>query len=457
MFIQIYQLHGLLRSKDLELGLDEDTGGQIVYVLELAKALANLKEVTRVEIVTRLFNDKDHPGYTKPFENINQKLGIVRMPCGPYRYLKKVELIDYLDEFYENAEYYIKGEDYKPDIIHSNYFDAGYVCHKLSQKHNIPHVFSAHSLGKPKLAHLRSRSIPDDELNRTYKFEKRIAYEEEIISNARKLVINCLQEKEDQYSKYDITPDDKRFQVIFPGINPQIFKPFWEKSYLPDEICNKVNTKLNNIINNTFTEPDKPCILMLSRLEPKKNIFNMVECYADDRVLQEKTNLIIAAGKILDRSLLSPQQLKVLNNIETVIKNYKLEGKVLLLDEVDFGTEVPELYRIVGSKKGVFVDCDIADPLPHTIIEAALSGIPVVANETCALLSIISKGESELLVNVRKHHLLSGSILKLINNENLWHACSRNGVEAILQELTWDISAKKLFNIYKETIQYKTT
>ena len=34
-------LHGLIRSKNLELGRDADTGGQTQYVLELIKSLQN--------------------------------------------------------------------------------------------------------------------------------------------------------------------------------------------------------------------------------------------------------------------------------------------------------------------------------------------------------------------------------------------------------------------------------
>jgi sucrose-phosphate synthase len=33
-------LHGLFRSQELELGRDSDTGGQTLYVLELARSLA---------------------------------------------------------------------------------------------------------------------------------------------------------------------------------------------------------------------------------------------------------------------------------------------------------------------------------------------------------------------------------------------------------------------------------
>ena len=50
-------MHGLIRSKNLELGRDSDTGGQTQYVLELVKSLANTSEVDQVDLVTRLIND----------------------------------------------------------------------------------------------------------------------------------------------------------------------------------------------------------------------------------------------------------------------------------------------------------------------------------------------------------------------------------------------------------------
>ena len=56
-------LHGLIRSHDLELGRDSDTGGQTLYVLELVKSLANKSEVERVDLVTRLIRDKKVASY----------------------------------------------------------------------------------------------------------------------------------------------------------------------------------------------------------------------------------------------------------------------------------------------------------------------------------------------------------------------------------------------------------
>jgi sucrose-phosphate synthase len=54
MYIQLYSLHGLIRAKNLELGRDADTGGQVKYVLELAQALAEDPKVRKVDLLTRL-------------------------------------------------------------------------------------------------------------------------------------------------------------------------------------------------------------------------------------------------------------------------------------------------------------------------------------------------------------------------------------------------------------------
>ena len=67
-------LHGLIRSKNLELGRDSDTGGQTRYVLELVKSLANTSEVDQVDLVTRLIEDtKINKDYSKDIQGISPK------------------------------------------------------------------------------------------------------------------------------------------------------------------------------------------------------------------------------------------------------------------------------------------------------------------------------------------------------------------------------------------------
>ena len=45
LYILLFSLHGLIRSHDIEMGRDADTGGQIKYLLELAKHLGNRPKV----------------------------------------------------------------------------------------------------------------------------------------------------------------------------------------------------------------------------------------------------------------------------------------------------------------------------------------------------------------------------------------------------------------------------
>ncbi len=53
MYILLLSIHGLIRGHDLELGRDADTGGQTKYVVDLARALGERDDVSRVDLVTR--------------------------------------------------------------------------------------------------------------------------------------------------------------------------------------------------------------------------------------------------------------------------------------------------------------------------------------------------------------------------------------------------------------------
>ena len=57
LYIVLISLHGLIRGQHMELGRDADTGGQVKYVVELARAIATHPAVHRVELLTRLVQD----------------------------------------------------------------------------------------------------------------------------------------------------------------------------------------------------------------------------------------------------------------------------------------------------------------------------------------------------------------------------------------------------------------
>ena len=77
-------LHGLYRGHDLPLGHDGDTGGQTLYVHELALTQAARPEIARVEVLTRLIEAPGlSPDYARPEERVNAGFRIRRLRFGP--------------------------------------------------------------------------------------------------------------------------------------------------------------------------------------------------------------------------------------------------------------------------------------------------------------------------------------------------------------------------------------
>jgi mannosylfructose-phosphate synthase len=86
-------LHGYVASPP-PLGA-RDTGGQVVYVLELSRKLAQLGY--EVDIWTRRFADQPE------LEPVSDRVRILRAPCGGQEFIPKEYLCDRVPEWCEEA------------------------------------------------------------------------------------------------------------------------------------------------------------------------------------------------------------------------------------------------------------------------------------------------------------------------------------------------------------------
>ena len=217
-------LHGLIRSNNLELGRDSDTGGQTQYVLELAKSLANTPEVEKVDIVTRLITDsKVDDSYSMEKEFIDLGLQILRFQFGPSnKYLRKELLWPHLDLLTHNLIQYYQKYENKPTYIHAHYADAGYVGLRLSNALKVPFIFTGHSLGREKKRKLIEAGLKINQIEKLYFFSKRIKAEEEALKYADIIVTSTKQESVYQYSQYHSFSPNKS-KVIAPGVDHKKF------------------------------------------------------------------------------------------------------------------------------------------------------------------------------------------------------------------------------------------
>ena len=218
-------VHGLARADNLELGRDADTGGQIKYVIELAEALSQNKAVERVDLFTRqIFDSKIDKTYSNPTEQINEKASIIRLPCGPRRYLRKEVLWPHLDSFIDNALQYFRKIGLTPDLIHSHYADAGYVGARLTQHLGITLFHTGHSLGRVKRQRLLEKGLKPESIENQYNLVQRIEAEEVALGNASLVIASTQQEIDEQYSQYE-NYHPRRMVVIPPGVDLSLFQP----------------------------------------------------------------------------------------------------------------------------------------------------------------------------------------------------------------------------------------
>jgi sucrose-phosphate synthase len=441
LYIQLYSIHGLIRGQNLELGRDADTGGQTKYVLELAQTLSEDPRVEKVELVTRQIKDKNvSTDYSVPEEKVNDKFNIIRIRCGGGKYIRKELLWNHLEEFVDKSIKYIKNTGRLPDIIHSHYADAGYVCTQLTQFFGIPFIHTGHSLGRDKKRKLLSDGMDMNEMEKRFKISHRINVEEEIIYFANRIVTSTNQEIKNQYGDYE-NSEEGTFLVIPPGVDLERFYSYNARIDVDDDTAKLLQTITNKLLR-FFINIKKPLILTVCRPDKRKNINGLIKAYGEDKELQKKANLAIFAGIREDIQEMPENEREVLTDILLLMDKYNLYGKMAIPKRHDTHTEVPELYRIAADTRGVFTNVALTEPFGLTLIEAAASGVPVVATDDGGPRDILHNCKNGILVDVSGTREISNAVSKIINDSDLWNQYSENGMKNVRKYYTWKAHAE---------------
>jgi sucrose-phosphate synthase len=433
LYILMISLHGLIRGEELELGKDNDTGGQIKYVIELTKALAEHPQVDKVDLLTRLIDDPSlSDEYAQPVENISKNARIIRLASGPKKYIRKESLWPHLDQMVDKCLHFLRQQGQLPDFIHAHYADAGYVGRQLSLLLGIPFIFTGHSLGRPKLDRLLLSGRKDSAIERQFNIEKRISAEEDVIKDASLIVTSTRQEIEDQYGMYR-NHDIRRYKVIPPGIDTSRFSR-------PGR--NQIDEHLKSLIDKFLFDKDKPIILSICRPDMRKNIKGLTIAYGENIQLQEMANLVIVAGTREDIRELEESQQKVMNNLLLNIDKYDLWGKVAIPKNIS-QDEIPELYRYAAKRKGVFINAAFTEPFGLTLIEAAASGLPFIAPDDGGPRDILSNCQNGLLTDTLDTNAIADSLIEALSNRKKWQLWAKHGLVNVKRHYSWQGHVEK--------------
>jgi len=387
-----------------------DTGGQVTYVLELSKALA--RRGVAVDLYARRFEGR------APEEAVAEGVRIVRLPCGPDEFVIKEEMHPYWPEFADNCDAFIRAEKLAYQLLHSHYWDAGYVCRLLAPRFNLNFVHTSHSLGAWK----RERMGGDPaEMERLYRFDERIAEEKRVFAAAAGLTVTNPASVEKYKQYYDV--ESENMVVIPPGVNTARFNA-------EDD-------------GRAVAGTERPYVFALSRIDTNKGLDFLINAFALVAAETPDLALVIGGGSATPQE----RERRVLDELKDLAAVRGIAARVTFAGYVA-DEDLPYLYR----RARAFVLPSKFEPFGMTALEAMACGTPVVATNAGGLARFVRDGRDALLVDPSVAGALAAAILRAATDGEFAAGLVARGHETIAREFTWDAIAEKHVDFFERFI-----
>ncbi|MEO6992619.1 MAG: glycosyltransferase [Lacunisphaera sp.] len=394
-----------------------DTGGQVVYVVELSKKLAQLG--FEVDIWTRRFENQPE------IDVVNERVRVLRMPCGGPGFIEKEYLVRHLGEWSENALRFINQHRLKYQFFNSHYWDAGYATQRLAEALDVPHVHTPHSLGLWK-KQLMEKDFPDAAANfeKKYNFTQRINEETLLYRNCDEVIATTPPQVDMIVGEYGAPAE--QVHMIPPGYDDNRFYPVSAAS----------RTALRQRLGC-----EGPVVLAIGRLARNKgydllmDAFSVVASRIPDAVLQ------LAAGGASP----NPDEQKILDDLKAQAVSLGLEHRVKFSGFVA-DADLADHYRAAD----VFVLSSRYEPFGMTAIEAMACGTPTVVTTHGGLYRALTFGRHALYADSFDKEDLGISIVKVLKHPRLAHRLGRMGAHKARSLFTWTGIAQQLISLIEE-------
>ncbi len=391
-----------------------DTGGQVVYVLELSKVLARLGY--KVDIFTRQFEDQPAS------EPVDDNVQLIRIPCGGSEFIPKEYMVDHMDEWADNALRYISENNKNYIFINSHYWDAGIAGMTLSKILEVPHLHTPHSLGSWKKRNME-KDFPQDKktFEKQYNFSIRIQKEKEIFHDCDKVIATTPIQEDLIIREYNLPK--AKVKMIPPGYNDNKFYPMANASM--------------HMLKEKFNFKDN-CILALSRLAHNKGLDLLVKSFA---ILCQKgidAQLVLAIGHEERNDL----EEKLYQNIQRIIQKYDIGEKVKFLGFIP-DEELAEIYLAAD----VFVLSSRYEPFGMTAVEAMACGTPTIVTKHGGLCRELRDGTDALITDPFKPENMADDIASILRHEGIRNNLSFEGSRTARDNFSWTGIALKLASI----------
>lgn len=336
-------------------------GGTHSYIRELLTYFSN------VDIKIMLITRKCHPSLPE-YEKVSENCRIQRIILNGTTPIDKKELYALHNISLQKIETMLEKLKFKPDLIHSIYWNSGQVARDLSLKQEIPYVHTVISNGLRRLKAGMSETL-----------KQRFEIEKQIFQSATYIFCITPSERNDLVQLYQI---DAR-KIMIPGrpISNDFLYPSHDDFGIPYRFAvdnESTNNKSSLKIECTFNQYDftgkwwtKQAFLYCGRLAPNKGIHIVLKAWYHLKVLYKELcpSLWIVGG-----SLDEIESFKKNLEDKHTFQHYEECGDLIwwgYLDQRGISTLMLKSHALIMHSS--------YEPGGRVIIEALASGIPVVS------------------------------------------------------------------------------
>lgn len=194
-------------------------------------------------------------------------------------------------------------------------------------------------------------------------------------------------------------------------------------------------------IYNTYNiEKGVPIVLYIGRVDPEKKVGLVMRAFADflyrcrsNKLDKLSNSLFVVVGDGVDRP-----------RLEAEAKTMGISNSARFLGRVT-GPDLAELYKLGD----IFATASEIETQGIVLIEAAATGLPLIAVDAGAVAEVCKNGENGFLIKPGDVASMSGAIFRLLSDQDLRKKMSEKSVE-IANEHSLDKTIDKFLEIYQK-------
>jgi glycosyltransferase involved in cell wall biosynthesis len=391
-----------------------DSGGQNVYVAQVARALGRMGYA--VDVFTR--RDSAELPEVVPFA---PGVRVVNVPAGPATYVRKEDMLPLMGEFADfMCGFAARNGGYC--LSHANFFMSGLVSMTLKQRLGTPYVVTFHALGRVRRLHQGDA----DQFPR-----ERLEIEEEAIERADGIVAECPQDRVDLTTLY--RAHGQRIAVIPCGYDKAELWPI-TKAFARRALA---------------LPADEPILLNVGRLTPRKGIDNLVRGLG--RLARRHgvaaTLIVVGGNSDLPDPALTPE----IGRLKAIAAEEGVERQVCFT-----GRRAREFLKLYYSAADLFCTTPWYEPFGITPLEAMACATPVIGADVGGIRFSVADGETGALVPPNDPDAFAAKAAALLADRERLRAMGRAGLHRVQAQFTWPKVARSIGAFYDEVLGTRT-